>query len=136
MRTVTACATPCSTPSRATAMPRSSLKFSVRPWSNPGLGDVLGRIEGSVTHTSDWPARPGAAEDDVIRWWNHVIALHHKDRTLHKELKEAERALWRYAQEENWRWLHDVLERRAALEGAEAEIEQFGALSGRPVRGL
>lgn len=100
-----------------------------------GFGDVLARIERGLTHTSDWPARPGAANDDVIQWWSHVIALHHKDRTLHKELKEAERAYGDTPTEENWRWLQDVLERRAALEGSEATIEDFGASSGRRPQG-
>ncbi|BAT58487.1 DNA primase [Variibacter gotjawalensis] len=100
-----------------------------------GLGDILTRIEKGLTHTSDWPARPGAGNDDVIQWWNHVIALHHKDRTLHKELNEAERTYGNMPTEENWRWLQDVLERRAALEGSEATIEDFGASSGRRPQG-
>ena len=100
-----------------------------------GLGDVLARTEAAVTHASDWPARAGAAQDDVIQWWNHVIALHHKDRTLHKELNEAERTYGNMPTEENWRWLQDVLERRAALEGSEATIEDFGASSGRRPQG-
>ncbi|HEX2217086.1 MAG TPA: DNA primase, partial [Xanthobacteraceae bacterium] len=61
--------------------------------TNTGLAPVLARIEGAVTHASDWPARPGAAAADVIAWWVHVITLHRKQRTLHRELKEAERAL-------------------------------------------
>ena len=36
--------------------------------------------------------------------------------------------------EENLTWLRDVQARLAALEGTEALIDGFGALSGRPVR--
>jgi DNA primase len=98
------------------------------------LGTVLARVEGSITHSSDWPARQGAAEEDVNLWWTHVVSLHHKTRTLHKELKDAELALGDAPSEENLAWLRDVQERLAALDGAEALIDGFGGASGRPVR--
>ncbi len=60
--------------------------------------------------------------------------MHRKTRTLHKELKEAERALGEDPSEENLAWLRDVQGRLSALEGAEASIEGFGASSGRPAR--
>jgi DNA primase len=98
------------------------------------LGTLLARVEGSITHGSDWPARPGAAEEDVTRWWTHVVSLHRKSRTLNKELKDAEAALGSEPSDENLAWLRDVQGRLAALDGAEALIEGFGAPSGRPVR--
>src|SRR5262249_54024321 len=55
-----------------------------------GYGTVLHRVEGALTHLADWPAREGAAHDDVRQWWIHVLTLHRKSRTLNKELKEAE----------------------------------------------
>jgi DNA primase len=60
--------------------------------------------------------------------------LHRKSRTLHKELRDAERALGTEPSEENLAWLKDVQERLSALAGSEAEIEGFGASSGRPAR--
>jgi DNA primase len=102
--------------------------------SAAGLGPLLARVESAITHTSDWPARPDAGRDDVGYWWNHVITLHRKQRTLNKELKDAERALGTEPSEENLHWLKDVQERLSALEGAEALIEDFGVSSGRPVR--
>jgi DNA primase len=98
------------------------------------LGTVLARVEGSITHRSDWPAREGAAEEDVNLWWTHVVSLHHKSRTLHKELKDAELALGDAPSEDNLAWLRDVQTRLAALDGAEALIEGFGGASGRPIR--
>jgi DNA primase len=98
------------------------------------LGALLARVEASLTHVSDWPARPGAAEEDVARWWTHVVSLHRKSRTLNKELKDAEAALGTEPSEENLAWLRDVQGRLAALDGAEALIDGFGAPSGRPVR--
>jgi DNA primase len=98
------------------------------------LGAVLARVEASITHPSDWPAREGTAEEDVNLWWTHVVSLHHKSRTLHKELKDAELALGDAPSEENLAWLRDVQTRLAALDGAEALIDGFGGASGRPVR--
>jgi DNA primase len=99
------------------------------------LSALQARVSAALTHASDWPARPDAAPEDVDRWWTHVVTLHRKSRTLNRELKEAERALGSDPNEESLAWLKDVQERLAALEGTEAEIEGFGALSGRQARG-
>jgi DNA primase len=99
------------------------------------LGGVLQRIESAV-HPADWPTREGAAPEDVRQWWSHVLTLHHKNSTLNKELKEAERALGEELSEQNFARLQDVRSQLSALDGTEASIEGFGALSGRPMRGL
>jgi len=99
-----------------------------------GQAGLLARVEQTITHPSDWPARETAAPEDVSLWWSHVVSLHRKSRTLHKELKDAEAALGSEPSEENLAWLRDVQGRLAALEGTEALIDGFGALSGRPVR--
>jgi DNA primase len=99
-----------------------------------GFGPVLARVEAAITHPSDWPARADAAPDDVTHWWNHVVTLHRKHRTLNRELKDAERALGTEPSEENLHWLKDVQARLSALEGTEALIEDFGVSSGRPAR--
>jgi DNA primase len=99
-------------------------------------GAVLARLESAVTHLSDWPARSGAAPEDVEPWWTHIVSLHRKARTLNKELRDAERALGDEPSEKNFAWLRDIQERLSTLEGTEATIEGFGALSGRPARTL
>jgi DNA primase len=98
-------------------------------------GAALQRIERACTHLADWPARAGAAPQDVRQWWTHVLTLHRRNRTLNKELKEAERALGEELSEQNFAWLRDVQAQLASLEGTEATIEGFGALSGRPSGG-
>ena len=95
----------------------------------------LARIERACTHLADWPARAGAAPEDVRQWWTHVLTLHRRNRTLKKELKEAERALGEEPTEQNFAWLQDVQAQLSSLEGTEATIEGFGALSGRPSGG-
>jgi DNA primase len=62
--------------------------------------------------------------------------LHHKQRTLNRELKDAERALGNDPSEENLAWLRDLQERLSALDGSEAQIEDFGVSSGRPARSM
>ena len=101
-----------------------------------GLNSALNRVEAAITHASDWPARAGAAVDDVTQWWHHVITLHRKQRTLNRELKDAERALGEEPTDANLAWLRDVQRRLSALDGSEALIEGFGILSGRPARSL
>jgi len=98
-----------------------------------GVGPLLARVEGAITHTSDWPITAGTATGDVVQWWTHVVTLHSKKRTLNKELKDAEHALGEEPTDANLAWLRDVQARLAALEGFEAQIEGFGALSGRAV---
>jgi DNA primase len=58
--------------------------------------------------------------------------LHRKNRTLNKELKEAERALGDEPSEQNFARLRGVQGRLSAIDGTEASIEGFGASSGRP----
>ena len=95
------------------------------------LGAELGRLDGSITHRSDWPSQAGTAADDVAQWWLHVVTLHRKKRTLNKELKDAEHALGEEPTDANLAWLRDVQARLSALDGFEAQIEGFGASSGR-----
>jgi DNA primase len=101
-----------------------------------GLAGMLARVEAAITHPSDWPARTGASPEDVVQWWDHVVTLHRKQRTLNRELKDAERALGEEPTDANLAWLRDVQGRLSALDGAEALIEGFGMSSGRPVRSL
>ena len=101
-----------------------------------GLGAVLARVEAAITHASDWPARNGAAPEDVGPWWSPRHCLASQERTLNKELKDAERALGEEPTDANLAWLRDVQDRLSALDGSEAEIEGFGTLSGRASRSL
>jgi DNA primase len=98
-------------------------------------GAALRRVEEAFKDLADWPARTGAAPEDVRQWWTHVLTLHHRNRTLNKDLKDAERALGEEPSEQNLAWLLDIKAQLSSLEGTEASIEGFGALSGRPFNG-
>ena len=101
-----------------------------------GLEPVLNRVEAAITHSSDWPAKSGASPEDVAQWWAHVVTLHRKQRTLNRELKDAEHALGEEPTDANLAWLRDVQGRLSALDGTEALIEGFGLSSGRSARSL
>jgi DNA primase len=101
-----------------------------------GLATVLARVEAAITHGSDWPVNPGVSPDDVGQWWTQIVALHRKQHTLNKELKDAERALGLEPTDTNLAWLCDVQSRLSALDGSEAQIEGFGSSSGRTSRGV
>ncbi len=100
-----------------------------------GAEAVLARLDGALTHPSDWPAREGAGPQDVSDFWAQIITLHRKVRTLNKELKDAERALGEHSSEANWARFRDVQGRLSALDGTEALIEGFGTASGRAAGG-
>jgi DNA primase len=94
-------------------------------------GAALRRVEEAFKDLADWPARTGAAQEDVRQWWAHVLTLHHRNRTLNKDLKDAERALGEDMSEQNLARMLDIKAQLSSLEGTEASIEGFGALSGR-----
>jgi DNA primase len=100
------------------------------------LGDVMVRIEASITSGSVWGVRPDAGPDDVLVTWQQLVALHRQWHSLTKELKEAEQALGQDASEANYLRLRDVKDRLSQMDGTEALIEGFGASSGRGGRSL
>ena len=80
-----------------------------------------------------WPA---SADDDAEKGWLQALTLHQRQRTLHKELKDAEAALAGEPSEANLARLVDIQKQLANAEGMEALIEGFGSSSGRQARVL
>ena len=101
-----------------------------------GFANVLSRIERTITTTSVWAARPGAASADVLLTWKQLVALHTQWHSLTRELKDAEMALGQDNSEANYARLCDVKARLSKLDGTEALVEGFGASSGRSPRSL
>jgi len=102
-----------------------------------GVG--LARLAQRLTTTAPalhWWVRPDAARPDVEQGFQHVVTLHRKMRTLHKELKFAAATLERDFTEESFAHLTDIKAQIAAMEGQEATIEGFGASSGRGARSM
>ena len=101
-----------SRPGRARARPRPSLP--------PGSARATaGR---SIRHAD--PLRLA----DALR---QAITLHRRARTLHSELRAAERALAEEESEANLAWLREVQNQLSSVEGAEADAEEIAGRAGR-----
>ncbi|MBV9347151.1 MAG: DNA primase [Pseudolabrys sp.] len=101
-----------------------------------GLREAMERVARAITTADVWGTGPDAAPDDVLVTWQQLIALHRQWHSLTKELKDAEYALGQDASEANYLRLRDVKTRLSGMEGTEAQIEGFGAPSGRPARSI
>jgi DNA primase len=98
------------------------------------FGPLLARLEGQIESAGYWPATPAAADSDANEGWVQALTLHLRQRTLHRELKDAEGALAADPSEANLARLVDIQTQLAKSEGTEALIDGFGASSGRAAR--
>jgi DNA primase len=98
-----------------------------------GLGPLLERLETQAKRLNEWFLGSGAAQDDARTGLRQMIALHRKTVTLERELRVAEAAFIAEPTEENLNALNAVRDQLSSHAGAEAQIEGFGAASGRPV---
>ena len=101
-----------------------------------GFGPLVARLEAKVEFASLWYVRPEAAEADAEVSLHQLLALQRKAGALHKELKLAEIALGEGATEQDFARLREIKAELAALEGREAAIDGYGALSGRQNQAL
>ena len=120
-------------PSRIGEVARTEL---IATLTRRGFGDLVDRIERSITTASVWGARREAGAGDVLLTWKQLLALHRQWHSLTRELKDAEVALGEDNSEANYTRLRDVKSRLSTLDGTEALIEGFGEESGRPTRTL
>ena len=97
-----------------------------------GSGPLLDRLEAQAKRMNEWFLGSGAAQDDARTGLRQMIALHRKTITLERELKAAEAAFAAEPTEEKLNALMAVREQVSSHAGAEAQIEGFGAASGRP----
>ncbi|MCA3573071.1 MAG: toprim domain-containing protein, partial [Aestuariivirga sp.] len=97
-----------------------------------GSGPLLDRLESQAKRLNEWFLGSGAAQDDARTGLRQMIALHRKTVTLERELKAAEAAFAADPTEEKLNALKAVREQLSSHAGQEAQIEGFGAASGRP----
>ncbi|SDB39101.1 DNA primase [Bauldia litoralis] len=95
---------------------------------------LVTRLDAQISACGLWLATTAASDEDAEKGWHQALTLHRRQRTLHKELKEAEAALAQDASEANLARLVDIQNQLASVEGMEALIEGFGASSGREAR--
>ena len=101
-----------------------------------GLSAAAGRLSGMVAHAVLWSVRPEAAPADAAESLRQALVLHRRARALNRELREVEARLADLPNERDAARLRDIQTQLSALDGAEAALEGFGALSGRPSRSL
>ncbi|MCB1489034.1 MAG: DNA primase, partial [Bauldia sp.] len=95
---------------------------------------LVERLDAQISACGLWLATAAASDDDAEKGWHQALTLHRRQRTLHKELKDAEAALANDASEANFARLVDIQNQLANAEGMEALVEGFGASSGREAR--
>ena len=98
-----------------------------------GSGPLLDRLEAQAKRLNEWFLGSGAAQDDARTGLRQMIALHRKTITLERELRAAEAAFAADPTEEKLNALKAVREQLSSHAGSEAQIEGFGAASGRAV---
>ena len=95
-----------------------------------GLTPAADRLTGLVRPGDRWMLDPHADPlrlEDALR---QAITLHRRARTLHSELRAAERALAEEDNEANLAWLREVQNQLSSVEGAEADMDNAGTLGG------
>ncbi|QFU17216.1 DNA primase [Microvirga thermotolerans] len=88
-----------------------------------GLAPVAERLTSLVRPGDRWVLDPHADSvrlEDALR---QAITLHRRARTLHSELRAAERALAEDDNEANLAWLREVQNQLSSVEGAEADLD-------------
>jgi DNA primase len=88
-----------------------------------GLKEAAERLTALVRPGDRWTLDPHADPlrlEDALR---QAITLHRRGRTLHSELRAAERALAEEDNEANLAWLREVQNQLSSAEGAEADLD-------------
>jgi DNA primase len=98
-----------------------------------GFGDVLSLLENQARRLNEWFLGPVAAIDDARTGLRQMLVLHRKSVTLDRELKAAEAAFAADPSEENLNALVSLRAQLTSVLGAEANVEGFGAASGRTI---
>jgi DNA primase len=99
-----------------------------------GLNLAHKRLESFVERSGLWFVQRSAALEDVEVSWLQMAALHHRARTLNKDLKVAEIAFGLDPSEDNNSRLCAIRRELLTNHGTEALIEGYGVSSGRAPR--
>ena len=94
--------------------------------SRAGIEDAVERLASAVRPGDRWALDPHADPlrlEDALR---QAFILQRRARTLHSELRAAERALAEGESEANLAWMRQVQSELSSIEGAEAETDGLG----------
>ncbi|MFO1126159.1 MAG: DNA primase [Methylocystis sp.] len=101
-----------------------------------GLDPIVARLEAMAAHSTLWSVRPEAAAADAGESLRQAFALHRRSLALNRELRAVQAVLADDPNERDYARLKDIQTQLSALDGAEAAVEGYGSLSGRPSRNL
>jgi DNA primase len=88
-----------------------------------GLSGLVERLAARVRHGDRWALDPHADPLRLADALRQAMILHRRGRTLHSELRAAERALGEEETEANLAWLREVQHQLSSVEGAEADAD-------------
>ncbi len=101
-----------------------------------GLERTVARLEAMAAHSTLWSVRPEAATADAGESLRQAFVLHRRSLALNRELRAVQAMLADNPNERDYARLKDIQTQLSALDGAEAAVEGYGSLSGRPSRNL
>ena len=86
-----------------------------------GLAGLVERLAAGVRPGDRWALDPHADPLRLADALRQAVTLHRRGRTLHSELRAAERALAEEDTDANLAWLREVQHQLSSVEGAEAD---------------
>jgi DNA primase len=101
-----------------------------------GLERTVARLEAMAAHATLWSVRPEAAAADAGESLRQAFVLHRRSLALNRQLRAVQAMLADNPNERDYARLKDIQTQLSALDGAEAAVEGYGSLSGRPSRNL
>jgi len=101
-----------------------------------GLRGVFDALEARVRANRDWMFLAEAAVEDAREALRQALHLQHRQRFLHRELRNAEVAFAAEQTEQAYAQIVAIKQEMDNLAGTEALIDGFGLLSGRPARSI
>ncbi|KQT45071.1 DNA primase [Aureimonas sp. Leaf454] len=100
-----------------------------------GLLDVFEAYQSEVRLRREWTFLAEAAPEDAREALRQALHLHHRSRSLNRELRNAEEALGVQLSDEAFAHVVEVKRELQDPNGTEALIDGFGILSGRATKG-
>jgi DNA primase len=88
-----------------------------------GLAGLVGKLAAQVRPGDRWALDPHADPLRLADAMRQAMTLHRRARTLHSELRAAERALAEEETEAHLAWLREVQRELSSIEGAEADLD-------------
>jgi DNA primase len=101
-----------------------------------GLAPLRVRLESNAAHSTLWSVRPEADALDAAESLKQALVLHRRSGALNRELRVIEGRLTANPNDQDYARLRDIQAQLSELDGTEAALEGFGAMSGRVNRML